>query len=135
MLTLIDDGIIPLTPADLKSLRDAAADSDSEDETLIDDSDSSTSSKSKKRVSIERIILRNMAKNQAMQINAPVGEDIWKSIDRIVIEDNIAEDEAVQINYPNTLEAMMTLLRLKNEMSTARQEKSSYKRRDSMITP
>jgi hypothetical protein len=126
MLTLIDDGIIPLTPADLKSLRDAATDSDSEDETLIDDSDSSTSSKPKKRVSIERIILRNMAKNQAMQINAPVGEDIWKSIDRIVIEDNIAEDEAVQINYPNTLEATMTLLRLKNEMSTARQEKSSY---------
>ena len=135
MLTLIDDGIIPLTQADLRSLRHGATDSDSEDETLVDDSDSSISSKPKKRVSTERIILRNMAKNQAMQINAPVGTDIWKSIDRIVIEDNIAQDEAVQINYSNSLEVMIALLRLNNEMITARQEKSSYKRRDSMMTP
>jgi hypothetical protein len=135
MLTLTDDGIVPLTRADLKSLRDAATDSDSEDETLVDDSDSSTSSKPKKRVPTERIILRNMAKNQAMQINAPVGTDIWKIIDRIVIEDNIAEDDAVQINYSNSLEVMMTLLKFNSETITARQEKSSYKRRDSMMTP
>jgi hypothetical protein len=104
-------------------------------ETLVDDSDSSISSKPKKRVSTERIILRNMAKNQAIQINAPVGMDIWKSIYRIVIEDNIVQDEAVQINYSNTLEVTMALLRLNNAMITARQEKSSYKRHDSMMTP
>jgi hypothetical protein len=135
VLTLIDDGIIPLTSADLKSLRDAASDEDSEGETLVDDSDSSTGSDIKKRVATERIIMRNMARNQAMQINAPVGKDMWKNIDRIVIEDNVAQDNAVQMNYSNTLEVMTALMRLNIELNTARQEKSSYKRRDSVMSP
>ena len=124
-----------MTSADLRSLKDAATDSDSEDETLVDDLDSDAGPKTMKRVSIERIILRNMAKNQAMQINAPVGKDIWKNVDRIVIEDNVAQDEAVQINYTNTLEVTMALLRFNSEMITARQERSPYKRRDSVMTP
>jgi hypothetical protein len=124
LLTVIDNGTILLTSADLRSLRDAATDGDSEDETLVDDSDSSTGSQTKKRVSTERIILRNMAKNQALQINAPVGKDIWKNINRIVIEDNVAQDKAVQINYSNTLEVAIALLKLNSEMITARQENS-----------
>ena len=109
-----------MTSADLRSLKDAATDSDSEDETLVDDSDSDAGPKTMKRVSTERIILRNMAKNQAMQINAPVGKDIWKNVDRIVIEDNVAQDEAVQINYTNTLEVTMALLRFNRATITAR---------------
>jgi hypothetical protein len=136
MLTKIDDGTVLLTPADWRSLRDAADDQNSDDETLVDDSDSSTGSELKRRVSTERIILNNMAKSQAMQINAPMGKDIWKMIDRIVIQNNVAEDGAVQVNYTNTLEDTMALIRLNNEFRIAAQQNESFqKRRDSVMSP
>jgi hypothetical protein len=136
MLTKIDDGTVLLTPADWRSLRDAADDQNSDDETFVDDSDSSTGSETKRRVSTERIILNNMAKSQAMQINAPMGRDIWKMIDRIVIQNNVAEDGAVQINYTNTLEDTMALIRLNNEFRIAAQQNESFqKRRDSVMSP
>ena len=56
------------------------------------------------------MILRNAARHQALQINAAVGEDIWRKIDRLVIEDNIAEDQAVQVNHGTELEVMMMFL-------------------------
>jgi hypothetical protein len=136
MLTKIDDGTVLLTPADWRSLRDAADDQNSDDETFVDDSDSSTGSETKRRVSTERIILNNMSKSQAMQINAPMGRDIWKMIDRIVIQNNVAEDGAVQINYTNTLEDTMALIRLNNEFRIAAQQNESFqKRRDSVMSP
>jgi hypothetical protein len=120
----------------LRSLRDAVDDEDSENETLVDDSGSSTSSETKKRVWTERVILSNMARNQAIQINAPIGKDIWKTVDKITIKHNTAEDNAVQINYTNTLEDTMALMRLNNEFRiTAQQEKSSQQRRDSVVSP
>jgi hypothetical protein len=136
ILTETDDGTVPLTPADLKTLRENATDEDSEDETLIDDSDSSTSSTSRKLASTERIILYNMARDQALQINAPMGNDIWKTVHRIVIKNNTAEGDAVQINHTNTLEETMALMRLHTELKIAeRQEVSSYTRRDSVMRP
>jgi hypothetical protein len=136
ILTETDDGTVLLTPADLRTLRENATDEDSEDETLVDDSDSSTSSTSRKLASTERIILYNMARNQALQINAPMGNDIWKTVHRIVIKNNTAEGDAVQINHTNTLEDTMALMRLHTELKIAeRQEVSSYTRRDSVMRP
>ncbi|KAH3920273.1 hypothetical protein HBI56_067700 [Parastagonospora nodorum] len=131
-----NDGTVQLTPADLRSLRNNANGEDSEDETLVDDSDSSTGSTTKKRVTTERIILRNMARDQALQINAPIGKDLWKAIDRIVIEHNTAEGEAVQVNYNNTLEDTIALITLKHKFKLeALKQTSSYGRRDSLMSP
>jgi hypothetical protein len=136
VLTGTDDGTVPLTSADWRSLRDAADDQNSDDETLFDDSDSSTSSETKKRASMERIVLSNMAKNQAIQINAPIGKDIWRNIDRIVIKNNIAENDAVQINYVNTLEDTMALMTLRSKLNIAeKQNKLLHTRRDSVTGP
>ncbi|OAL01576.1 hypothetical protein IQ06DRAFT_125905 [Phaeosphaeriaceae sp. SRC1lsM3a] len=125
-----NDDTILLTPADMRSLRDAVDGEDSGDETLVEDSGSERSEFSPKRVSTERIILRNMAKDQALQINAAIGEDIWKEIDRIAIEDNVASNDAVQINHSNTLEVTLALLKVTYEMRTA-----TNKRRDSVLSP
>ncbi|KAF1922177.1 uncharacterized protein M421DRAFT_132562 [Didymella exigua CBS 183.55] len=131
-----NDGTVPLTPADWSSLRDAADDQNRDNEIIVDDSDSSTGSETKKRASIERIILSNMAKNQAIQINAPLGKDIWKNVDRIVIKNNIAEHDAVQINYNNTLEDTMALMTLRSKLNIAvQQNKSSHIRFDSVMSP
>lgn len=127
-----DDGTIPLTDADLESLRDAAADNeDSGDETLVGDSDSTHSEQAQKRATTERIILRNMARDQALQINAPIGKDIWKGIDRIVIKENTASTGAVQINHNNTLEVTLALLKATHDMRLA----SIQSRRDSLLSP
>lgn len=131
---MLDNGTVLLTPADMRSLRNIANDVDSEDETLVNDSDSSTGSATKKRVTTERIILQNMARDQALQINAPIGKDLWKAIDRIVIEHNTAEGEAVQVNYNNTLEDTMALITLNHKLKLeARKQTSSYGRRDSFM--
>jgi hypothetical protein len=136
VLTRIDDGTVPLTSADWRSLKDVADDQNSDDETLVDDSDSSTGSETRKRALIERIVLSNMAKDQAIQINAPLGKDIWKDVDRTIIKNNVAEHDAVQVNYINTLEDTMALMKLRSELSIAAQRnKSSHTRRDSVMSP
>jgi hypothetical protein len=136
ILTGTDDGTVPLTSADWRSLRDTADDQNSDDETLVDDSDSSTGSETKRRVLIERIVLNNMARDQAIQINAPLGKDIWKNVDRIVIKNNIAENDAVQINYINSLENMMAMMTHRSKLKIAeKQHKSSHTRRDSVLGP
>jgi hypothetical protein len=77
-----------------------------------------------------------MAKNQAIQINAPLGKDIWKSVNRIVIKNNVAEHDAIQINYTNSLEDTMALMTLRSNLNiAAQQNKSSRKRRDSVMSP
>jgi hypothetical protein len=136
VLTMTDDGTVTLTPADLKSLGDEEDCNDSEDETLVDDSDSCSSFEGKKQLMTERIILRNTAKQQSLQINAALGEDIWKDINRLVIKENISENECVQVNHATTLEATLLLLDRQDErIAAARQKASQYMRRDSMLSP
>jgi hypothetical protein len=77
-----------------------------------------------------------MARDQAIQINAPLGKDIWKNVDRTVIKNNTAENDAVQINYINTLEDTMALMTHRSELKIAEQQhKSSHTRRDSVLSP
>jgi hypothetical protein len=139
VLTVTDDGTVTLTPADLKSLRNEEDRDDSEDETLVGDSDSSSSFVGKKRLTTERIILRNTAKQQSLQINGALGEDLWKDINRLVIQENISEDECVQVNHATTLEAVLLLLDKQDEridrIAAARQKAAQYIRRDSVMSP
>ncbi|KAF4957869.1 hypothetical protein FSARC_11165 [Fusarium sarcochroum] len=82
------DDTVTLTEEDIESLRACM-------EQTVED----------KKPTTERIILNNVAKFQATQINAPLGEDIWAHIDRLVVENNQADALSTQINYPMTLAA------------------------------
>ena len=120
-LTDTDDGYVPLSPADLQSLGDGSHDDDSASETFVDDDmDADPKIVSEKTV---RIIMRNLAHHQAIQINAALGEDTWKDINRLEIADNVAEDQAIQVNYAMSLEVF--------SMLTERQAKTVNQRRDS----
>ena len=83
------------------------ASDDSQDSTLVDDSESRSSLAP---VKSERIIMKNLTRNQALQINAALGEDIWKEMDRLVIKDNVAEHESIQVNHATSLEVFKFLL-------------------------
>lgn len=47
-----------------------------------------------------RIIVGNLTRPQALQLNGPVGEDEWKSISHLEVRDNEAGVASSQINYP-----------------------------------
>ncbi|KAF7514904.1 hypothetical protein PCG10_004293 [Penicillium crustosum] len=47
-----------------------------------------------------RIIIGNLTRLQALQINGPVGEDEWKTISHLEIRDNEAGPASSQVNYP-----------------------------------
>jgi hypothetical protein len=53
----------------------------------------------------ERVIVGNMTQDQAIQINGPLGKDLWKNVIRLEIRDNKAFGKSVQINHATTMEA------------------------------
>ncbi|KAH9875717.1 hypothetical protein IAQ61_003181 [Plenodomus lingam] len=124
-----NDGTIPLTRADLKSLTEEDGDEDSGDETLVDDSEFPSK---ELPIKTERIILRNSARHQALQINAAAGEDIWKDISRLVIQDNVAEDQALQVNYGTTFKVTKYLLAEQNKRIAGSNRTMERKRHDSV---
>ncbi|KLO90098.1 uncharacterized protein FFB20_13570 [Fusarium fujikuroi] len=85
------DGNVPLTDKDMESML-------ADMQLTVKDDNPAT----------ERIIINNVAKFQATQINAPLGEDVWAEVRRLVIEDNTADAMSTQINYPMTLKAFCT---------------------------
>lgn len=110
-LIATDDGFVPLTADDLKALsNDGGSSSDSENslgETLVDDLETSARHSPPK---IEREISRNSARDAAFQVNSAIGEDTWKNVDRVVIEDNVAENLSTQFNYAMSLEVALALM-------------------------
>lgn len=103
------DGNVSFTFDELASLD---GDSDrSDDETLVDtDSDTSSTDSRRKKPSLTRIIIRNVTKEQAAMINAPIGKDIWTHISHLEIKDNRAEGSSVMINYATTPEFYFQLM-------------------------
>ncbi|CAG8279863.1 unnamed protein product [Penicillium olsonii] len=57
-----------------------------------------------------RIIIGNLTRSQALQINGPVGEDEWKSISHLEIRDNEAGLASSQVNYPVSRTVFASLL-------------------------
>ncbi|QYT00289.1 hypothetical protein H0G86_007379 [Trichoderma simmonsii] len=47
-----------------------------------------------------RIIRENEATEWALQVNTPIGVDVWKDMDSVTIERNKATGNASQWNYP-----------------------------------
>lgn len=136
MLIGVDDGTVPLTLADIKALEkteraaeinDEGEGSGSDDEKdsaieLVDD-ESTSQTPSLLSVKTERIILRNTARHHAIQINAALGDDIWKELNRLVVKDNIAEDNAMQLNYGVTAEMGLRLLDIQSQRIGAKSVK------------
>jgi hypothetical protein len=111
-----------LTLADLKALdKEVNGDGeDSGDETLVDDSETSSR---EFPVKTERVITRNTARDQALQINAALEEDMWKDINRLKIQDNVAENQSCQVNYPISRDIFSMVLEQQNKNATASRQR------------
>jgi hypothetical protein len=58
---------------------------------------------------IERIIIGNSSEGQAIQLNAPIGEDLWREIS-VRIENNMAGGNSTQFNFPSKWETTKYML-------------------------
>ncbi|USP80349.1 hypothetical protein yc1106_07623 [Curvularia clavata] len=90
-----NDGYVPLTRAELKSLENDASNSEcSEDETLVDESEEKQPNGIFKT---ERILSNNESHDESVQINGPVEKDLWKHISRLEIKDNHSKDKKYSV--------------------------------------
>ncbi|KAK4236087.1 hypothetical protein C8A03DRAFT_36034 [Achaetomium macrosporum] len=64
-----------------------------------------------------RIIQDNTALMNALQVNTPVGQDIWKDVDIPRIERNLADRNAAQFNYPIDSNTFLAALQLKYKVA------------------
>ncbi|KAL6822740.1 hypothetical protein J3E69DRAFT_337773 [Trichoderma sp. SZMC 28015] len=61
-----------------------------------------------------RIIKDNEATEWALQVNTPIGVDVWKDMDSVIIERNKATGNASQWNYPMaSVEAFLAALEMR----------------------
>jgi hypothetical protein len=51
------------------------------------------------RVSARRTVQRNLAREQSLQINAPVGEEGWLEVEDLAIQDNLSTGNSIQVNH------------------------------------
>lgn len=109
-----DDGIVPLTPDDLRQLSREDDESDSSDETLVDAAEFP-----RRCVSgfTKRVTLNNVAESRSFQVNAPIGEDIYKDVDCVIIKNNKAGSQAMQINYALDYELALRMLDIQGKMA------------------
>jgi len=96
-LILIDDGTVTLTKEDIALL--------SEQEALAAMKGTSSSKDKKSQL----IVNDNTSSLHALQVNTPIGLDVWKDID-IIVERNTAATGAIQFNAPMTTEAFLATL-------------------------
>lgn len=47
----------------------------------------------------QRIVIGNLAQDQTLQINSPIGQDEWNEIRHTRVEGNIARGNALQVNW------------------------------------
>lgn len=60
-----------------------------------------------------RIVRNNTATLEALQVNSPVGTDLWKDVDLIRIEGNTASKGSIQWNHPiDSAETFLATVRL-----------------------
>ena len=112
------------------SLNDDDSSENSQGETLVNDSETRPRKIFPK---IERIIKSNKACNKAIQINAPFETDIWKDVDRLVVEKNEADNQAIQLNNPITREMMMVMFEQQNKIIAATPQTTSVTPPDHVV--
>jgi hypothetical protein len=59
-----------------------------------------------------RIVTNNTALSRALQVNTPVGQDIWADMNTVVVNGNVAKMEAVQFNGPISSNDFLGALRI-----------------------
>lgn len=65
-----------------------------------------------------RSVLRNVTKEQALQINGPIGEKGWMEVFQLEIRDNEATGNGIQVNHAISEDAFRQLL-LQNHQNEA----------------
>jgi hypothetical protein len=67
------------------------------------------------RVFRKRIITGNIAEEEAIMLNAPVGPDDWKDDTHLEIKGNTAKGSSFMLNYPNTQNNIAWLLKYRDQ--------------------
>jgi hypothetical protein len=62
------------------------------------------------KVDSTRIIVDNLTEEQALQINGPVGEDMWRKVSHLEIKRNKASGNSTQLNYPVNMEVFKQVM-------------------------
>jgi len=99
IVTLADDGYVHLSKDEIASL--SLEDSGTIDGEAVADFHLNGTT--------DRIIVKNSAKNSAVQILGPVGKDIWESLN-VRVEENEATDKAVQVAYATDFQTFKFLV-------------------------
>jgi hypothetical protein len=58
---------------------------------------------------VERVIISNCARDESRMINAPLGADMWESMD-VKIMNNETRDNALMLNFPAEFDIVSKLL-------------------------
>jgi hypothetical protein len=117
----IGDGTVPLTTSELASLDSSEDIDDSNDDTLLDDDSANRTSSgpTKRKLKIERIIIRNVTANQAVMVCGSIGRDLWAHVNRLEIRDNTAKDNSVMFAYAVSEKNFLTALKHQRELIEA----------------
>ncbi|KAI9690728.1 MAG: hypothetical protein M1820_009859 [Bogoriella megaspora] len=97
-----DDGLFQLSEADLASLN-------SGDDLSSAGSEIEVSNAEMPPDTNNRIIIGNSTKAQALMINGPIGEDMWRDISYLRIENNTAEGNSTMVNHATSFEVLKFL--------------------------
>lgn len=121
MLIATDDGTVSISAEELAAATRIESDASSDDGTLIEESEMPPHDLP---IKDGRDVHHNIAKDESVQINAAIEQDIWKDFGRISIRHNQSEGRAVQVNHANPLEVMKFFRSWQKEnISQSRQER------------
>ncbi|KAK6608904.1 hypothetical protein H4I96_02835 [Botrytis cinerea] len=62
-----------------------------------------------------RIVLKNVTREQALQINGPIGEKGWREVSQLEIRDNEAAGSGIQVNHAVSEDVFLKLLTHKSQ--------------------
>ena len=84
------------------------------------------------RSQLDRIIIRNVSRDLAIQINAPIGEDVWKGL-KVQVSDNKAFGSSLQVNWQMSRDDVQRLQedqRSKMAAEERRQDREAQERKE-----
>lgn len=99
----IENDVVPLSEQDITFLGD-------EEASFTSKSKVPASSSTSTQILTSRIILNNVTKDQALQINGPIGEKGWWEVSHLEIKDNEATGESIQVNHGTSMDVFEKLL-------------------------
>lgn len=95
--------MVLLTDNDLASLGNEAA-------SLTGNPNAAASSPAGSHSPTSRIVLDNTTKDQALQINGPIGEKGWWEVSHLEIKNNVATNRSIMVNHSISFDVLNALL-------------------------